>query len=96
MFTFRPWIRKLTLAWSMALELGGCDGVVKSVVGSAAPKLPTLRFRGKIVLGFAAVLVISAASLGIAWLGFERISDGVMSYRQASRRLISRATSTAS
>jgi methyl-accepting chemotaxis protein len=50
---------------------------------SASPKLPTLRFRGKIVLGFAAVLVISAASLGIAWLGFERISDGVMSYRQS-------------
>jgi methyl-accepting chemotaxis protein len=52
-------------------------------VQSAAPKLPTLRFRGKIVLGFAAVLVISAASLGIAWLGFERISDGVMAYRQS-------------
>src|SRR5258708_31655753 len=52
-------------------------------VQSAAPKLPTLRFRGKIVLGFAAVLFISAASLGIAWLGFERISDGVMSYRRS-------------
>jgi CHASE3 domain sensor protein len=52
-------------------------------VQSASPKLPTLRFRGKIVLGFAAVLVISAASLGIAWLGFERISDGVMSYRHS-------------
>ena len=35
------------------------------------------------MLGFAAVLVISAASLGIAWLGFERISDGVMSYRNS-------------
>jgi methyl-accepting chemotaxis protein len=46
-------------------------------------KLPTLRFRGKIVLGFAVVLVISAASLGIAWLGFQRISDGVMSYRNS-------------
>jgi HAMP domain-containing protein len=50
---------------------------------SVLPKLPTLRFRGKIVLGFAAVLVISAASLGIAWLGFERISDGVMAYRHS-------------
>ena len=36
-------------------------------VQSTSPKLPTLRFRGKIVLGFAAVLMISAASLGIAW-----------------------------
>jgi methyl-accepting chemotaxis protein len=50
---------------------------------STLPKLPTLRFRGKIVLGFAAVLVISATSLGIAWLGFARISDGVMSYRHS-------------
>jgi methyl-accepting chemotaxis protein len=50
---------------------------------SASPKLPTLRFRGKIALGFAAVLVISAASLGIAWLGFARISDGVMAYRRS-------------
>jgi methyl-accepting chemotaxis protein len=50
---------------------------------SVFPKLPALRFRGKIVLGFAAVLVISAASLGIAWLGFARISDGVMAYRRS-------------
>ena len=50
---------------------------------SASPKLPTLRFRGKIVLGFAVVLAISAASLGIACLGFQRISDGVMSYRNS-------------
>jgi CHASE3 domain sensor protein len=50
---------------------------------SAFTKLPTLRFRGKIVLGFAVVLVISAASLGIAYLGFLRMSDGVMSYRQS-------------
>jgi methyl-accepting chemotaxis protein len=42
-----------------------------------------LRFRAKIVLGFAAVLGISAASLGIAWLGFARISDGVMAYRHS-------------
>ena len=50
---------------------------------SASPKLPTLRFRGKIVLGFAVVLAISAASLGLAYLGFERISIGVMSYRNS-------------
>jgi methyl-accepting chemotaxis protein len=42
-----------------------------------------LQFRGKIVLGFAVVLAISAASLGIAWLGFERVSIGVMSYRHS-------------
>jgi methyl-accepting chemotaxis protein len=44
-------------------------------------KLPTLRFRTKIILGFAVVLAISAASLGFAYLGFERISAGVTSYR---------------
>ncbi|MEA2818938.1 MAG: hypothetical protein QOJ86_942, partial [Bradyrhizobium sp.] len=35
------------------------------------------------MLGFAVVLGISVASLGIACLGFERISDGVMSYRHS-------------
>jgi methyl-accepting chemotaxis protein len=53
----------------------------RSKLQSAFPKLPTLRFRGKIVLGFAAVLGISTTSLGIAYLGFEHISIGVMSYR---------------
>jgi methyl-accepting chemotaxis protein len=57
---------------------------LKRVKPQSAPlKLPTLRFRGKIVLGFAVVLGISAASMGIAWLGFERISVGVMSYRHS-------------
>ena len=46
-------------------------------------KLPTLRFRAKIMLGFAVVLAISAASMGIAWLGFERVSAGVASYRHS-------------
>lgn len=45
--------------------------------------LPTLRFRGKIMLGFAVVLAISAASMGIAYLGFERVSSGVASYRNS-------------
>jgi methyl-accepting chemotaxis protein len=59
-------------------------GLLKSVRSQAAsPNLPTLRFRAKIVLGFAVVLAISTASLGIAWLGFQRISDGVMSYRHS-------------
>jgi methyl-accepting chemotaxis protein len=44
-------------------------------------KLPTLRFRAKIILGFAVVLAISAASLGFSYLGFERISTSVTSYR---------------
>src|ERR1700751_5138162 len=43
--------------------------------------LPTLRFRAKVMLGFAAVLAISATSLGIAYLGFDRVSDAVVSYR---------------
>ena len=44
-------------------------------------KLPTLRFRGKISLGFAVVLAISAVSMGFAYLGFGRVSDGVAAYR---------------
>jgi methyl-accepting chemotaxis protein len=48
---------------------------------SISLKLPTLRFRAKITLGFAFVLAISAASMGIAYLGFERVSDEVMAYR---------------
>src|SRR5215470_16377280 len=51
--------------------------------GSRSVKLPTLRFRGKIVLGFAVTLAISAASMGIAWLGFEQVSEGVAAYRKS-------------
>jgi methyl-accepting chemotaxis protein/CHASE3 domain sensor protein len=43
--------------------------------------LPTLRFRAKIILGFAAVLVISAGSMAFSYFGFERVSSGVGSYR---------------
>jgi methyl-accepting chemotaxis protein len=35
------------------------------------------------MLGFAAVLVISAVSMGIAYLGFERVSKGVATYRNS-------------
>ena len=52
-------------------------------VPSLSHKLPALRFRGKIMLGFTVVLAISAASMGIAYLGFERVSDGVASYRKS-------------
>jgi methyl-accepting chemotaxis protein len=46
-------------------------------------KLPTLRFRGKVMLGFAVVLVISSVSMGFAYLGFERVSTGVATYRNS-------------
>ena len=52
-------------------------------VGPRLLSLPTLRFRGKVMLGFAAVLAVSAASMGIAYLGFERVSDSVASYRNS-------------
>ncbi len=45
--------------------------------------LPALRFRAKIMLGFAVVLAISAGSMGMAYLGFERVSDGVDAYRRS-------------
>jgi methyl-accepting chemotaxis protein len=44
-------------------------------------KFPALRFRAKVTLGFAAVLAISAFSMALAYIGFERVSDGVVSYR---------------
>ncbi len=42
-----------------------------------------LRFRSKIMLGFTVVLAISAASMGFAYLGFERVSDVVDAYRKS-------------
>ncbi|MDI1284639.1 MAG: HAMP domain-containing protein, partial [Reyranella sp.] len=51
--------------------------------GSRAIRLPTLRFRAKIMLGFAVVLAISAGSMGFAFLGFERVSAGVDTYRRS-------------
>ena len=50
---------------------------------SLSPKLPALRFRAKIMLGFSVVLAISAVSMGIAYFGFERVSAGVSSYRNS-------------
>ncbi|UPK26768.1 methyl-accepting chemotaxis protein [Bradyrhizobium sp. 195] len=44
---------------------------------------PTLRFRAKIILGFAVVLAISAGSMAFSYLGFERVSEGVGSYRSS-------------
>jgi methyl-accepting chemotaxis protein len=45
--------------------------------------LPTLRFRAKISVGFALVLVISAGSMAMAYLGFEHVSEAVGSYRNS-------------
>ena len=50
---------------------------------SLSMMLPALRFRAKIILGFAVVLAISAASMGFAYLGFENVSAGVASYRNS-------------
>jgi methyl-accepting chemotaxis protein len=50
---------------------------------SVSLKLPTLRFRGKVMLGFSVVLAITAISMGIAYLGFERVSSGVATYRNS-------------
>ncbi len=47
------------------------------------PNFFTLRFRGKVLAGFAAVLLISTISLGIAYLGFERVSAAVEAYRNS-------------
>jgi methyl-accepting chemotaxis protein len=56
--------------------------------GSRGPAalLPALRFRGKVTLGFAAVLGITAISMGLAYFGFERVSDGVVGYREGVRQ----------
>jgi methyl-accepting chemotaxis protein len=50
---------------------------------SRLTRLLILRFRAKIILGFAVVLAISAASLCFAYFGFERISTRVGSYRES-------------
>ena len=48
---------------------------------SLTRRLPTLRFRAKIILGFGLVLLISAVSLATAYFGFEKVSSAVASYR---------------
>src|SRR4029077_5433212 len=50
---------------------------------SVLAKLPALRFRGKVMLSFAVVLALSAASMGMAYLGFEAVSGGVATYRNS-------------
>jgi methyl-accepting chemotaxis protein len=45
--------------------------------------IPALRFYAKVTLGFALVLGISTVSMGLSYLGFERVSAGVVSYRNS-------------
>src|SRR6478736_2268245 len=83
---FQHQIRELALP--VLLILGKKTGVEVGLSKRAWPrsisaKLPTLRFRGKVMLGFAVVLAITVASMGIAYLGFERVSTGVTSYRNS-------------
>ena len=52
-------------------------------ITSITSKFPTLRLRAKIILGFAVTLAISAASMGIAFFGFERVAAGVATYRHS-------------
>lgn len=56
---------------------------MKKRTGLFSIKLPTLRFRAKIMLGFAVTLAISAVSMGIAYMGFEHVSGGVDAYRRS-------------
>ncbi|WP_454624115.1 methyl-accepting chemotaxis protein [Bradyrhizobium cenepequi] len=60
-------------------------GVGVKLLGRVGSRMPTLRFRAKIIFGFAAVLAIAAASMGFAYLGFERVSAGVAAYRAGVR-----------
>src|SRR6266516_3906943 len=83
---FQHWIRGLALP--VPLILGKKTGFEVGLSKRAWPrsisvKLPTLRFRGKVMLGFAVVLAINVASMGIAYLGCERVSTGVASYRNS-------------
>src|SRR3954464_12548635 len=66
------------------MKTGGKVGLLKRT-GSFSIKLPTFRFRAKIMLGFAVTLAISAASMGTAYMGFEHVSGGVDAYRQSVR-----------
>jgi methyl-accepting chemotaxis protein len=63
--------------------MGGEVGLLKRVPRSMSLMFPGLRFRGKIMLGFVVVLAISAGSMGLAYQGFERVSGGVVAYRNS-------------
>ncbi len=44
-------------------------------------KMPTLRFRSKVTLGFGCLLILSAISMGFAYVGFGRIATSVAASR---------------
>ncbi len=44
-------------------------------------KMPTLKFRGKVLLGFGCLLIVSAISMGFAYFGFERIAGSIDAYQ---------------
>src|ERR1700758_4707660 len=71
---------RFRLRWGLGLG-GSMSGRARSK--SLFSRLPTLRFRAKIMLGFASVLVISAVSLGMAYLRFDRVSVAVAGYRNS-------------
>src|SRR5664279_5039906 len=76
--------RHSRFCWVSERKTGVRVGLSKRVwPRSISPRLPTLRFRAKVMLGFAVVLAVSAASMGIAYLGFERVSAGVAFYRNS-------------
>ena len=71
-------------------EDGPCMGFAAGVMSAAAVfsmLLPAMRQEAggwlTVTLGFAVVLTISAASMGIAYLGFEHVSAGVTAYRNS-------------
>jgi methyl-accepting chemotaxis protein len=68
----------------MSSAKGTTKAAQKKTAKAAKPKKPGLwahlRFRAKIMIGFALVLVLSAASMTMSYFGFERISAGVASY----------------
>ena len=43
----------------------------------------TIRLRTKIMFGFGVILAISTITIGLAYLGFERVSQGVAAHRQS-------------
>ena len=61
----------------------------------ALVKMPALRFRSKVTLGFGCLLIVSAISMGVAYFGFGRIAASVAASQAGVARPISPATSIA-
>jgi hypothetical protein len=83
---FQHQIRELALPVLLIFgkKTGVRGGIVKARMAAIdIRKASDIAFRGKVMLGFAVVLAITVASMGIAYLGFERVSTGVTSYRNS-------------